>query len=122
MAKFSTRSLERLRTCDPRLQELFEEVIKHYDCTVLEGHRGEQKQNQAYWEGKSKVKWPDSKHNKVPSLAIDVAPYPVDWENIERFKEFGAFVKGVAAAMGIKIRWGGDFKSFFDGPHFELVD
>ena len=45
MAKFGKKSRERLATCDPRLQKVFNEVIKHIDCSVLEGHRGEERQN-----------------------------------------------------------------------------
>ena len=66
--------------------------------------------------------WPNGKHNKKPSLAVDVVPYPVDWSDIERFIRFGWFVKGLAIGLGIKIRWGGDWKRFKDYPHFELVD
>jgi hypothetical protein len=61
-------------------------------------------------------------------LAVDVAPYPVDWNDKERFYYFAGFVKGVASSLGISIRWGGDWNSdnnlknqtFFDLPHFEL--
>ena len=69
--------MAKLRTCDYRLQMLFEEVVKHYDCTILQGHRDKATQD-AYFEAKkSKVKWPNSKHNSNPSLAVDVAPYPI---------------------------------------------
>ena len=56
MPKFGSRSKSRLKTCDTRLQDLFNEVIKHVDCSVLEGHRGEERQNKFYDEGKSKPK------------------------------------------------------------------
>ena len=128
MPKFSTRSKAALDTAHPKLKELFNEVIKHWDCIVLEGHRGKAAQDKAFREGKSKTPWPTSKHNKSPSLAVDVAPYPIDWKNSERFYAFAGFVIGIAKMKGIEIRWGGDWDSdrdfkdqtFFDLPHFEL--
>lgn len=74
MPRFSTRSRSRLHTCDERLVKLFNEVVKHFDCTIIEGHRGKEKQNEAYRKGNSKLKFPNGKHNKSPSIAVDVAP------------------------------------------------
>lgn len=122
MPSFSTRSAARLLTCHHDLQRLFNEVIKHVDCTILCGHRGEQEQNEAYALGHSKVRFPNSKHNPNPSMAVDVAPYPVDWNDLNRFREFAVIVKECAARMGIKVRHGGDWKGFPDWPHWELVD
>lgn len=120
MPKFSASSQEKLNTCHSDLNRLFSEVVKYMDCTILEGERSQEKQDKAFSEGKSQAQYPNSNHNTKPSNAVDVVPYPVDWNNIERFYEFAGFVKGVASQMGIKIKWGGDFKSFFDGPHFEV--
>lgn len=120
MPKFSKRSQERLSTCHPDLQRLFNEVIKHYDCTVLDGHRSEKLQDFAFYSGKSKVKWPNSKHNSTPALAVDIVPYPVDWENINEFYQFAGFVKATAIKLNINVKWGGNFEGFFDGPHWEL--
>ena len=122
MPKFSNRSQERLNTCHRDLRKLFNEVIKHYDCTILCGHRNKEDQDKAYNEGRSKVEYPDSNHNQVPSLAVDCVPYPIDWDDKERFHEFAGFVLGTADQLGIKVRWGGHFTSFFDGPHFELIE
>jgi len=135
MAKFGRRSKSNLISCDDDLQRLFNEVVKHYDCSVLCGHRGEAEQNKAYYAGRSKLKYPRSKHNAFPSNAVDVAPYyanskdKIPWDDKDKFILFGGFVLGMAKSMGINIRWGGDWKSnmemgskFFDGPHFELVD
>jgi hypothetical protein len=120
MNKFSKRSLEQLSTCDQRLQDLFTEVLQEMDCTIIEGHRGKEKQDRMVEEGKSKTKWPRSKHNTLPSKAVDVMPYPIDWNDMERLQEFASIVKKTAKRMNIKIKWGGDFESFFDGPHWEL--
>jgi peptidoglycan L-alanyl-D-glutamate endopeptidase CwlK len=130
MPRFGSRSRQRLDTCDERLQRVFEEVVEVIDCTILEGERGEERQNFLYDSGQSKVRFPNGKHNSSPSLAIDVAPWPIDWENRERFVLFAGYVLGVAKNMGIALRWGGDWNTnwdtqdhtFFDGPHFELVD
>ena len=128
MPKFGRKSKENLNTCDSRLQKIFNEVIKHVDCSVLEGHRSKDRQNKLYEEGKTKVKYPNGRHNRQPSSAVDVTPYPVDWKDRERQTLFAGFVIGVASQMGINLRWGGDWDQDFqvvdnrfdDFPHFEL--
>ena len=128
MPKFSNKSKSMLASCDPRLQAVFYEVVRHYDITILKGHRGQIEQDKAYNTGKSKKKWPMGKHNLSPSMAVDVAPYPIDWEDRERFYYLAGLVMGIAALMGIKIRWGGnwsmdgDFQAndFDDLGHWEL--
>lgn len=133
MANFGSRSRTNLSQAHPDLQKLFNEVIKHYDCAVICGRRDEEDQNKAYGEGRSKLQYPQSKHNKTPSLAVDVVPWfknkpHIRWNDKEKFYEFGGFVQGVAAALWINIRWGGNWdmddelkdQSFFDLPHFEL--
>ena len=130
MPRFGKRSISRLKTCDQKLQELFYEVVKHFDCSIIEGHRGEERQNKAYADGKSKVKYPNGKHNQNPSIAVDVAPYPIDWSDRDRFHYFGGFVLGVAKEMGMNIRWGGDWNQdtetkdnkFDDLVHFEIKE
>ena len=128
MPRFGKRSIGRLQTCDQKLQELFYEVVKHFDCSIIEGNRGEERQNKAFADGKSKVKYPNGKHNQNPSIAVDVAPYPIDWSDRDRFHYFGGFVLGVAKEMGMNIRWGGDWNQdthtkdnkFDDLVHFEI--
>lgn len=128
MYKFSKSSLKKLETCDARLHVLFSNVIKHADCTILEGYRSPAKQRKLLAEGKSKLKL--SKHNQKPSKAIDVAPYPIIWNDIERYHTFAKLVFEQAKLFGIKIRWGGDWdmdgdttdQTFNDLVHFELID
>ena len=128
MPKFGKKSKERLATCDEKLQKIFNEVIKYVDCSVLEGSRNEERQNKLFEEGKTKVKFPKGRHNRYPSKAVDVTPYPVDWKDRERQTLFAGFVIGVASQMGIKLRWGGDWNQDFqvndnkfdDFPHFEV--
>ena len=128
MPRFGKRSRNALKGCDERLVKVFNEVIKTVDCSVLEGHRDKARQNKLYEEGKTKVKYPDGRHNKLPSMACDVVPYPIDWNDRERFHLFAGFVIGIAKSMGINLRWGGDWNQnwfvddnkFDDFPHFEL--
>ena len=128
MAKFGRRSRERLATAHPDLQKVFNEVIKYVDCSVLEGHRDERTQDRLFEEGKTKVRYPLGRHNSKPSRAVDVVPYPVDWDDRERFTLFAGFVLGMARGMGISLRWGGDWdvdfqvsdNRFDDFPHYEI--
>lgn len=129
MAVLSEYSLTRLNTCHPDLQRLVKEAVKHFDCRVLCGHRNQAEQDQAFHDGNSETPWPRSKHNTQPSVAVDVAPYPIDWKDTARFHYFAGFMKGLAVQMGIRLRWGGDWDSdtevkdetFRDLVHFELV-
>ena len=121
MNSFSKRSKENLESCHPSLQRLFNEVIKHRDCSVIYGYRGREEQERVFNEGKSKAHFGDSKHNYSPSLAVDVMPYPIQWNDKNGIMDFADFVKDTAFKLGIGIRWGGDFTNFFDGPHYELT-
>lgn len=124
----SKRSIKNLEMADERLVRLFTKVNEKFPCEVIESHRNEEKQNEMFSKKLSKVKWPNSKHNKKPSQALDVCPLPIDWNDKNQFILFAGYVLGIASEMGIKIRWGGDFnrnfkindESFLDMPHFEL--
>lgn len=147
MPNFSMTSKDRLNTCHHELRNVFFEVIKHFDCTILYGHRTPLEQKELFkrgrklvngvWEIENKlevVTYCDgfdklSNHNHSPSDAVDAVPYPIDWQDFKRMYYFAGFVKGTAQQMGIKIIWGGDWnnntdlkdQSFFDLPHFERV-
>ena len=129
MPSFSKRSLDRLATCHPDLIRVFTEVVKHFDCTVICGHRGQVEQDRAFAEGKSQHKWPNGNHNASPSLAVDVGPYTIDWDDRERMVLFAGYVLGTAQQMGVPLRWGGNWKMdwnikenrFDDLTHFELL-
>lgn len=120
MPRFGSESLLNLNECHDDLKRLFSEVVKHFDCKVIDGHRGEKEQNKLYHAEKSFLEWPSSYHNKTPSLAADVVPFPIDWNDIDRFTEFCGFVKGVACQMGIPIVSGGLDWTFRDFAHFQL--
>ncbi len=130
MPNFGKKSNERLATCDPRLRDLFNQVVKHYDCSIIQGHRDMETQNKYFSEGKSKVVYPNSKHNSLPSRAVDVAPYPIVWNDTERFYHFAGYVTAMADVKGLKIRWGGDWdmdfdfndQTFDDLVHFEIIE
>lgn len=126
MYSFSKRSIDNLSQAHPDLQVLFNEVIRYRDCSVICGHRGEKEQNDAFNKGNSLLKYPNSKHNKLPSLAVDVVPFPIDWDDIDRFKNFGEFVLIIASRLKAdgkiqnEIKWGGNWKKFKDYPHYEI--
>lgn len=129
MANFGAQSLAKLKQCHPNLQSLFATVIKGYDCKVTTGYRSAEEQQIAFDKGNSEKKPGESKHNIYPSIAIDVYPYPIDYDKRERFYYFAGYVLRTAEVLGIKIRWGGDWDSdkdlydqhLFDLVHFELV-
>lgn len=137
--RFGPTSRLRLDTCHPDLQRLMDAAMMKQlmDFSILQGHRGEVEQNAAYASGASKIEWPSSRHNRVPSMAVDIAPYPIRWGNVgdpDRVKAIGAFYKlagivlTVARELEIVVRWGGDWnmngdifdQDFDDLPHFEL--
>ena len=129
MPKFGTASLRRLSECDDRIQLVLNEVIRVVDCSVICGYRDEDTQHELYRAGRSHVQWPDSRPNRSPSMGVDVIPWPVDWEDRERFTYFAGYVMGVADQHNVALRWGGDWdrdwrvrdNNFDDLPHFEIV-
>lgn len=121
MPSFSERSLAKLRSCDERLIRVLMRAIKITDFTVLEGARGKEAQEAAFAAGTSHAHYPDSKHNKVPSQAVDIAPYPIDWSNRERFVYLAGIIAACAHEEGVALVWGGTFKKLQDLPHFELL-
>lgn len=119
-------SLERLSSCHDDLQLLILDVAQRVDAgelftagirdiTVLCGQRGKAEQDAAFTRGTSKLQWPKSKHNQTPSLAVDIAPYPIYWHDREAFLVLRGFVLARAAALKLNvsvISW--------DLPHYQL--
>jgi len=125
MPKFSEISKKRLDTCHQYLQDICNEAIKDFDFTVVEGHRGEDKQNAYFEENLSDLRWPHSKHNKWPSYAVDLVPYrngKCQWEDERAYHYLAGLIIGIGLIKGIKIRWGGRWKTRVDMPHFELCE
>ena len=130
MAEFSEKSKKILATCHPKLIALCNTAIMKFDFSVTSGHRGEKEQNRAFDVGNSHLRFPHSKHNKEPSMAVDLAPYPIDWEDTGRFKLLAGYLLGISIALEIDIRWGGDWdmdnrvddEKWRDLAHFELIE
>lgn len=128
MPHFSESSLTKLATCDERLQRVMMELIRQYDVKIIQGFRSQMEQDKAVKEGKSKKRWPTSRHNQHPSMAVDVVPSPIDWEDRERFFYMAGLIMAIASFMGIPLRFGGDWdmdkdftdQRFDDLPHFEI--
>jgi peptidoglycan L-alanyl-D-glutamate endopeptidase CwlK len=130
---YSSRSRDKLQTCHADLILLFMEALADPECpsdmSILEGHRGEDRQNQMVAEGKSQLAWPNSRHNTSPSMAVDVAPYvggiSWDWQHYyplaEHVKTVWQRLQQDGKTTGqYKLTWGGDWSSFRDGPHWQL--
>ena len=126
---WSRLSHDRLTTCHLGLVHLFDRVIKRKDLpcdlTILCGHRSKAEQDAAFAKGASKLRYPKSKHNVWPSMAVDVAPYvngapSWDWD---WYNKIAPIIKDEWALLdypGFRLTWGGDWASFKDGPHWEL--
>ena len=128
MYRFSERSWTRLRTCEPALQRVIVEAMGYQimDFTILQGRRTLEQQRRLVEQGFSTTM--NSLHLRNPSQAVDIAPWPIDWDDIKRFYTLGGIVLAAAKAVNIPIRWGGDWdgdsvttdQSFNDPGHFEL--
>ena len=126
MFRFGRRSRKRLEGVDAKLVNVLNELIKIMDVTVIEGVRSEERQRELLKKGATKVKY--SKH--MSGKAVDIAPYPIDWEDRERFHYMGGMLRGIGQQLGIRVRWGGDWDSdgeikdnnFDDLVHVEKLD
>ena len=126
MPKFGKRSKERLRGVDTKLVNVLNELIKIMDVTIIEGLRSEQRQEKLLKEGSTKTKF--SKH--IEGKAVDLAPYPIDWNDRDRFHYMGGMIRGIAKQLNVPVRWGGDWdgdgetkdNSFDDLVHVEIKE
>ena len=124
MPHFGKRSKERLKGVDIKLQHILRRLVKIMDVTIIEGLRSQERQNELVAKGASKTKY--SKH--IQGKAVDVAPYPIDWKDRDRFHYMGGMVRGIGQQLGVNIRWGGDWdsdgetkdNSFDDLVHVEI--
>ena len=124
MPRFGKRSRERLKGVDSRIVNVLNELIKIMDVTIIEGVRSAERQEELLKKGATKVKY--SKH--MEGKAVDLAPYPIDWENRDGFHYMGGMIRGIAKQLIIPIRWGGDWDSdgdvkdngFDDLVHIEI--
>ncbi len=128
--EWGVRSRRELRECDPRLQRIMDLALVHapIDIKILEGHRSITDQLKYFEMNLTRVR--SSKHNKRPSLAVDIAPYPIDWKDWKRFYLLAGVVFAVAKRLEIPIRWGGNWdrdadlndQEWYDLVHFELTE
>ena len=129
MPHFGTKSKQALDTLEEELQDVLNEAIKHVDFSVVWGYRDMEAQNRAFQEGRSRNRWPTSKHNAHPSLAFDIVPYPAGYEaSYERFYELASYVLAAATEYGVPLEWGGHWKNYTgrgendrDWAHYELM-
>ena len=131
MPTLGHRSSATLRKCHHDLVRLAHACIPLMDFSVTDGFRGEEAQEAAYHAGLSKLRWPRSKHNQTPSLAVHFNPWPIDWHDLDRFYFLAGIVRAQADGLDIAIRWGGNWnqsldptakdQSFMDLAHFELT-
>jgi len=130
--RYGRTSTARLSTCDPDLILLFNEALADPACpvdiSILEGHRGKVRQDRMKAEGKSQLSWPRSRHNSMPSMAVDAAPYvdgavSWDWDDYhplaDHIKATWARLKAEGKVYG-DLEWGGDWRAFRDGPHWQI--
>lgn len=130
-------SLRRLSTCDQVIQDIVKEAAATFPMMVVCGHRTQADQDAALRTKHTKLPWPQSSHNSLPSRAVDLAPLTpegaIDWKNTGRFIEMARHVLRIAKSKGVDLRWGGDWdgdgvsryegdkdETFVDMPHFEL--
>tara|TARA_R110002020_G_C16039174_1_gene753556 strand:- start:128 stop:505 length:378 start_codon:yes stop_codon:yes gene_type:complete len=107
MPRFGKRSKQRLKGVDTKLVNVLNELVKIMDVTIIEGLRSQKRQDELVAKGASKTKY--SKH--IQGKAVDLAPYPIDWEDRERFHYMGGMVRGIGQQLNVNIRWGGDWDS-----------
>ena len=112
------RSLQSLSGVHPDMVAVVKRAIEitDQDFTVIEGIRNINRQRELYKAGKSTTM--NSRH--ITGHAVDMVPWPVDWNDLERFEVMSEAMKTAAEELEIPIVWGGDWKSFYDAPHFEL--
>ncbi len=117
---FSRRSEENLDGVHPDLTNVMRRAIElsEIDFMITEGMRTMQRQEALLRDGKSKTL--RSRH--LTGHAVDVAACvdeKVSWD-WQHYDVIARAVKQAGAELGIPVEWGGDWKSFKDGPHFQL--
>lgn len=123
------------------LDAVMAEATEEGDFAIIDGLRNKLAQDVAYRNKKSKAVYPMSYHNGsvddkgdfdfAVSDAADCVPYPIEWPDkkhdlpheyvrkMKRFYDLAERILTKAYELGIEIEWGGMFKSFFDGVHFQ---
>lgn len=120
--KHALRTRQALSGVDPRLSQIVKLALDNSDVPfiVTEGQRSKKRQVELYEAGATRTL--NSKH--LSGRAIDVAALvggEIRWD-WPLYLKIAKAIKAAAKELGIRIVWGGDWRSFKDGPHFELVD
>ena len=110
------RDRERLRGVHPDLVRVVERARQSEPFTVIEGVRTIERQRELFAAGASQTM--ASRH--ITCHAVDLGPVPRDWKDKAAFRRLAAAMKRAADDEGVPIVWGGDWRSFYDGPHYEL--
>lgn len=120
MFRLGTRSKQRLKGVHPDLVAVVERAIEltPIDFTVGEGLRTMARQKRLFAAGKSKTL--NSRH--LTGHAVDIFPLvngkpSWDWKY---YYPMADAMKKAAKELGVDLEWGGDWRSFKDGPHFQL--
>ncbi len=120
MFKLGKRSIERLQGVHHDLVRVVERAIDltPVDFTVLEGLRSPERQQTLVASGASQTL--NSRH--ITGHAVDLGAWvdnQVDW-SWPLYAKIANAMKAAAKELGVAIVWGGDWRTFKDGPHFEL--
>ena len=115
--RLGQRSLQNLSGVHPDLVAVVKRAIQitEQDFSVIEGIRNIDRQRQLFKSGASTTM--NSRH--LTGHAVDIAPHPLSWD-WEYFYPIEDAMKQAADELGVDLEWGGDWKSFKDGPHWEL--
>jgi peptidoglycan L-alanyl-D-glutamate endopeptidase CwlK len=127
MPKFSKASIAQLATCDSRLRQVAEAaILVGPDFSILEGHRGKEKQEADFRAGTTKLHYPRGRHNAMPSRAFDFSPFPQDWTDKAQALSRFTFIAGVMLAeakrLGVRLRFGFDWNRNFDPRDETFLD
>jgi peptidoglycan L-alanyl-D-glutamate endopeptidase CwlK len=115
-AGLTPRDISRLAGVHPDLVRVVIRARAGEVFTVIEGLRTAERQAQLVAQGASKTL--HSRH--LTGHAVDLGPVPLDWGDKAAFRRLAGAMKRAADAEGVPLVWGGDWRSFYDGPHFEL--
>lgn len=120
MFKLSTRSLGRMQGVNPDLVRVVKRAIEitEIDFGVTEGIRTEERQRKLLAEGKSRT----MKSRHLIGEAVDVVAYigsTISWDK-KYYHQIAEAMKQAAEELDVQITWGGDWRTFFDGPHFQI--
>ena len=120
MSKFilGKRSTDNLAGVHPQLVAVVKRALElsPVDFTVIEGLRTKERQAELMKQGFTRTL--NSRH--IIGEAVDIVPLPVDWKNQKPFELVAEAMKKAAQELGVKITWGGSWKTFKDLPHYQI--